>query len=142
MHTLGEQLSILVGSILGCLRSPSLQCDTVTLVLDALWSNETLDLWCFGVWLSSLLLWHDFSSDDELAVEHVRIHLALFLGLCFLPNIVLLVKTKKLADLGGTLGTKTLWVDHISQAWDICVTLLDDREGEYREILCDDAATD
>ena len=69
MHTLGEQLSILVGSILGSLCSPSLQRDAVTLVLDALWGDEALDLWCFGVWLGSLLLRDNFSSDDEFAVD-------------------------------------------------------------------------
>jgi len=46
------------------------------------------------------------------------------------PNIILLVKTKELSNLRRTLGTKSFWVDDISQARNITVTLLDDREGE------------
>jgi len=96
----------------------------MTLVLDTLWSDEALNLRCFGVRLGSFFLWDDFSSNDELA------------------NIILLVKAEELANLGSTLGTETLWVDDISQAWNILVTLFDDREGEDGEVLCDNAATD
>jgi hypothetical protein len=142
VHTLSQQLSILVGSILRGLCSPSLQCDAMTLVLDALWGDETLDLWGFGVWFGSLLLGHDFSSNDELAVVCVSIAPVAILYLYILPNIILLVETEELANLGGALGTETLWVDDISQAWDVFIALLNDREGENGEILCDDAATD
>lgn len=114
----------------------------MTLVLDALGGDEALDLWCFGVWLGSLFLGHNFSSDDELAVVCVRNRPSIYLYFVILPNIILLVETKELADLGGTLGAETLWVNDISQAWDIFITLLDDGEGEHRKILCDDAATD
>jgi hypothetical protein len=113
----------------------------MTLVLDALWGDETLNLWGFGVWLGSLLLGHDFSSNDELAVV-CQYRPGYIMYLYILPNIILLVETEELADLGGALGTETLWVDDISKAWDILITLLDDREGENGEILCDDAATD
>lgn len=69
VHTLGEQLSILVGRIFGGLCSPFLQRHAVTLVLDALGGDKALDLWCFGVWLGSLLLRDDFSSNDEFPAD-------------------------------------------------------------------------
>ena len=74
MHTLGEQLSILGRSILRSLCSPPLECDAMTLVLDTLWSDEALNLRCFGVRLGSFFLWDDFSSNDELAVRFVSSH--------------------------------------------------------------------
>ena len=74
MHTLGEQLSIFIRSILRRLCSPSLQCDTVTLMLDALGGDEALDLWCFGVWLGSFLLGDYLSSNDELAAVFISVY--------------------------------------------------------------------
>lgn len=53
------------GSILGTLSVASLECDTVTLVLETLRGNETLDLWCLGVWLLALTLWLDFTTNDK-----------------------------------------------------------------------------
>jgi len=117
-------LSVVVGSVLLCFRSSALECDSVTLVLHALWGNETLDLWCLGVWLLALTLWLDFSADNELA------------------NIILLVETEETADLGGTLWSETLWLNNIGQSWDITFTLLDDSKSEDGKILCDNASTD
>ena len=54
-------------SILGGFRTTALDCDSVTLVLETLRSNETLDARSLGVWLGTLLLWLDFAADDELA---------------------------------------------------------------------------
>lgn len=53
--------------ILGCFRTTALDCISVALVLETLWCDETLDLWGLGVWLCSLLLWGDFTTDNELA---------------------------------------------------------------------------
>jgi hypothetical protein len=39
----------------------------MTLVLEALGSNQTLDLGGLGVWLLALTLWLDFTTDDKLA---------------------------------------------------------------------------
>jgi hypothetical protein len=55
------------GSILGGFRPTALECDPVTLVLETLRSNQTLDAWSLGVWLGALLLGLDLTSDDELA---------------------------------------------------------------------------
>lgn len=67
MHTLGQELSVLVGSILGCLGASSLQGNSVSLVLHALGGDESLDLRGLGVWLSTLFLGDDLSSDNEFA---------------------------------------------------------------------------
>jgi len=55
------------GSILGSLSATALQCNAVALVLEALGSDQTLDLGSFGVGLRTLLLGLDLAADDELA---------------------------------------------------------------------------
>lgn len=55
------------GSILGSLRPAALECEPVALVLQALRSNQTLDLGGLGVGLGALLLGLDLTTDDELA---------------------------------------------------------------------------
>lgn len=57
------------GGILGCFCAAALECDAVALVLEALWSDQTLDAWGLGVWLRALLalLWLNLTADDELA---------------------------------------------------------------------------
>jgi hypothetical protein len=55
------------GSILGSLRSAALECEPVTLVLETLRSNKTLDLGGLGVGLGALLLGLNLTTDDELA---------------------------------------------------------------------------
>lgn len=53
--------------ILLSLGLATLECDSVTLVLETLRSNETLDLGSFGIWLLALALWLDFTTDNEFA---------------------------------------------------------------------------
>ena len=57
------------GGVLGGLGTAALEGDAVTLVLETLRSNETLDPGSLGVWLGTLLLGLDLTTDDELAVE-------------------------------------------------------------------------
>ena len=57
-------------------------------------------------------------------------------------HIVFLAETEELADLGGTLGTKTLGVDGVGEAGELGVALLHDGESEDRKVGGDDAATD
>jgi len=123
-NALGESLSVLVGSILGLLGATALECDAVALVLQTLGSNQTLDLWCLRVWLLSLALWLNLTTDNKLA------------------NIIILGETEESSDLCSTLRAKTLWVDGIGDAWDVGISLLDDAEGEDRQIHGDDAAAD
>jgi hypothetical protein len=60
------------GSILGGFRAAALECDTVALVLEALGSDQTLDLGCLGVGLCALLLGLDLTADDELTnLNHI-----------------------------------------------------------------------
>ena len=71
MHTLSQQLRVLVRSILGGLRPSSLECKSVSLVLDALGCDESLDLGGFGVWFGAFFLGGDFSTDDKLALTQL-----------------------------------------------------------------------
>jgi len=123
VHTLSQQLSILVRSILGGLGVSSLEGDAMSLVLHALRGDESLDLGGLGVGLCSFLLGRDFTADDELA------------------NIILLGQAKESSNLGGAFGTETLGVDHIGKTWNLTVALLDDGQSEDGKILTNDAAT-
>jgi hypothetical protein len=49
-----------------------------------------------------------------------------------LPDIIFLIKTEEFSDFGSTLRTKSLWLNDISQSWDIAFALLDNRECEDR----------
>lgn len=60
----------------------------------------------------------------------------------FTTYIIILCQAEELADLGSTLGSKALGMGDVGQASDVVVTLLDDNEGENREVHTDDAATD
>jgi len=121
--TLGEDLGVLVSSILGLLGVAALECDTVALVLETLRSNETLDLGGLGVWLLTLTLWLNLTTNNELA------------------NIIILAEAEELADLRGALGTKTLWCNSVCDTGDVGISLLDDAEGEDGEIHGNDATT-
>jgi len=112
--TLGEDGGVLVSSILGSLSVAALECDTMTFVLKTLRGNQSLDLRCLGVWLLSFTLWLNLTTDNELA------------------DIIFLGEAEELSDLRGALGTKTLGMNNISDAGDIIIALLDDREGEDR----------
>lgn len=67
MFDIGVCVGSTYGSILGLLSVAALEGDAVTLVLEALWGDETLDLWCLGVWLLALTLWLNLAANDELA---------------------------------------------------------------------------
>jgi len=56
MNSLGEELGVLVGRILGLLSTSSLDCDSVSLVLHSLRCDKSLDLGSLCVGLSTLLL--------------------------------------------------------------------------------------
>jgi len=86
----------------------------VSLVLETLRSDESLDLGSFGVWLLAFTFRLNLSSNDELA------------------DIIFLVETKESSDFGSTLRTESLWLNDISQTWDVAFALLDNREGEDR----------
>ena len=62
-----ERCSVTYGGVLDLLGLAALECDAVTLVLEALRSDEALDARSLGVWLGTLLLGLDLTTDDELA---------------------------------------------------------------------------
>jgi hypothetical protein len=55
------------GSILGSLSITALQCNAVTLMLQTLWSDQSLNLRGLGVWLLALALWLDLTTDNKLS---------------------------------------------------------------------------
>ena len=69
MHTLSQQLRVLVCSILGGFRTSSLDSNSVSLVLQALRGDESLDLGGLGVRLCSFLLGDNLTSDNEFAIK-------------------------------------------------------------------------
>ena len=94
----------------------------MTLVLETLGGNQTLDLGGLGVF--GLALAGDGTADDELA------------------DVVLLVETEETADLGGTLRTETLGDDAVGQTGELALTLLDDAEGQDGKVEVGDGTTD
>lgn len=57
-------------------------------------------------------------------------------------HIIFLAETEEAADLGGTLGTKTLGVDEVGETGNVSVALLDDAQSKDRQVHADDAAAD
>jgi hypothetical protein len=56
--------------------------------------------------------------------------------------IILLGEPKELSNLGGTLGTQSLWVNDVGDAWNVVLALLDNAQSKDRQIHGDDASTD
>jgi hypothetical protein len=126
MHTFSKQLSIFICCILRGLCSSTLERNSVSLVLETLWRDESLNLGGFGVWLLAFTLWLYFSSNDEFTSVDVSIHDLNCKSNCkCLPDIIFLVKTKELSDFRSTLGTQSLWLNDISQARDFTFALFD-----------------
>ena len=109
-------------SLAGSLSTTALDGNAVTLVLETLGGNQTLDLGGLGVF--GLALAGDGTTDDELA------------------DVVLLVETEEAADLGGTLRTETLGDDAVGQTGELALTLLDDAEGQDGKVEVGDGTTD
>lgn len=122
MDTGGQELGVVVSSLLGSLSAAALEGNPVTLALETLGSNQTLDLGGLGV--VGLALTGDGTTDDELA------------------DIILLVETEEAADLGGTLGTKSLGDNGVGETGELTLTLLDDAQGKDGEVEVGDGTTD
>ena len=121
MQTLGQQLSVLGGSVsllLGVVHLLGLQ---GSLSLQSLRGNQSLDLRGLGESLTVLL-----NGSSHNVVSHV----------------VLLGQTEKLSDVVGTLRAQSLWGGDVSQALNVRLTLLDDSKGNHRHVLVDNAASD
>jgi len=122
-HTLGENSGIFISSILGSLGITTLEGNPMTLVLKTLRGDETLNFRSLGIRFLSLTLRLNLTTNDEFA------------------DIIILGETEEFPNLRGTLGTKTFRVNHIGQAWDVALALLDDAECEDGEIHGYDAAS-
>lgn len=122
VDTVGKELSVVVSSLASSLRAAALDGDPVTLALETLGGNQTLDLGGLGV--LGLALLGDGTADDELA------------------DVVLLVETEETADLGGTLGAESLGDDSVGETGQLTLTLLDDAQGQDGEIETGDGTTD
>lgn len=109
-------------SLLGSLSAAALEGNPVTLALETLGSNQTLDLGGLGV--VGLALTGDGTTDDELA------------------DVVLLVETEEAADLGGTLGTESLGDNGVGETGELTLTLLDDAQGKDGEVEVGDGCND
>lgn len=109
-------------SLTSSLCTTALDGEPVTLVLETLGSNQTLDAGGLGVVF--LALAGDSAADDELA------------------DVILLVETEETADLGGTLGTETLGDNGVGQTGQLLLTLLDDAEGQDGKVEVGDGTTD
>lgn len=101
-------------SLAGSLSAAALDGNPMTLALEALGGDQTLDLG--GLCVIGLALASHSAADDELA------------------DIVLLVKAEEATDLGSTLGAESLGNDGVSEAWELTLTLLDDAEGQDSQI--------
>ena len=62
-----QRVGVTYGSILAGFRATTLEGNSVTLVLETLWSDETLDLWSLGVWFGALLalFWLHLTTNHE-----------------------------------------------------------------------------
>lgn len=87
-------------------------------MLQALGSNQTLDLGGLGVLLLALL--GDSAADDELA------------------DVVLLVEAEEAADLGGTLGAEALGNNGVGQTGELALTLLNNGQSENGQVQTGD----
>lgn len=75
------------GSILGTLSVTTLECESMTLVLETLRGDQTLDLWCLGVDLLALTLWLNLTTDNEFTdLTQIYQHYALALLLTLHPQ--------------------------------------------------------
>lgn len=121
MQSLGQQLSVLSGSVSLLLSVVDLLGLQSSLSLQSLRSNQSLDLWSLRVSLTVLL---NGSSHNEVS------------------DIVLLGQTEELSDVVGSLRTQSLWGGDIGQTLNVLLTLLDNGQGKDRQVLVDDTTSD
>ena len=111
----------------------------LTLALETLRCDQSLDLRGFGVWLLAFLL--DLSANDEFA------------------NIILLAQVEQLSDVVGTLGTQAtrasgiyqllmkqrkmfqLLLEHTCETSDVLLAFLNNNARDNAHVGVDDATT-
>merc|ERR1719394_590105 len=111
-----SSLTILLGAL-------AFNSHSLTLPLQHDGSYETLDLGCFELGFLSLL-------DGERPLDHV------------IADIVVLLKVKQLADLGGTLRSQTTGNGGVSKSGDFVISLLLNDNRNDGQVSIDNATTD
>ena len=127
----------------------------MTLVLQTLRGDQTLNLRSLGVRFLAFTLRLNLTTNDELANLCMKTRISLAeahtLPRCessrigdedMYTHIIILGEVEELPNLRSTLGTQTLRMNHIGDTGDVVFTLLDNRKSQDRQIHCDDAATD
>lgn len=141
LGVLGNSSVVLGNGLLLSLSPPLLEGSEVSLPLETQGGDKTLLRYCqqitaqiasresYHLDLGGLsgglaVLLGNLSSDDKLG------------------NVILLGQVEELADLGGTLRTKSLGENDIGKTGKLIGTLLDNGDGEDTNVTADDAATD
>lgn len=122
VQSLGQELSVLSGSLLLGNSISNLQSLQVSLSLQGLRSHQSLDLWSLGV--GSAILASDLSSDDVLS------------------NVILLGQAVEFSNVVGSLRTQSLWNSGVGQTLNVLLTLLDNDKGKSSNVLADNATSD
>merc|ERR1712166_1260811 len=108
-----------LGLVLDC--AGLLECDHVTLALEADWGYQALDLWCLLVLLA--VLGGDGTADNASA------------------DVVFLGHTPELADLVCALWSEADVLGAVTESGDIGGATLDNDKVEHGKVLVDDATT-
>jgi hypothetical protein len=119
--TLGKELGVLSSSILLGLGVAELEGLEVSLALESLGSNKTLDLGSLGVGLITL---DNLTADNKLA------------------NIILLGEVEEFSNVVGTLGAESLGNRGVGQTSNVGLTLLNNNKGDDSKIVTNNATTD
>jgi hypothetical protein len=118
----GEELKVLTALFLVLLQLLTALGDLSLSAGTDGWCDQALNLWCLHAGLLSLLL--DLAAYDKLT------------------DIIILAKAEELADLGGTLGTQSSGVLHISDSLNVLIACLNNNHVQHSDIRANDAATD
>jgi hypothetical protein len=123
-NTLGEKFLVASFGFLGGLGASTLESLLSSLALKSDGGDKTLDLGSLGVGLLLGVLGLNLTTNDKLA------------------NVISLVQVEELADVVGTLGSKTLGNSSVGKAGDVLLTLLDNDKRDDGQVRGDNATTD
>merc|ERR1712018_353110 len=120
---LSQNFGVFSSSLTIFLGALAFNSHSLTLPLQHDGSYETLDLGCFELGFLSLL-------DGERPLNHV------------IADIVVLLKVKQLADLGGTFGPQTAGNGGVGKSGNFVIPFLLNDHRNYGQVSVDDATTD
>lgn len=117
----------------------------MTLVLETLGSDKTLDAGSFGVWLLAFALGLDFAADDEFAdlFQHQnqrRLPSSLNRPCQMSTHIILLAQAKEFPDFCRSLWSQSLRVYSVGQPRDLLISLLHNTERQNTQVHPHNAA--